>query len=102
MSFVVGFSAAGGVMQLGLTVMASFFPKGKGAITGAFYTAGSIASFTIPLVTGVMASNLANIFLFDVFIALAGFVLAVLITVRYRYLFKSDRKEVADLDKANG
>lgn len=100
MSFVVGFSAAGGVMQLGLTVMSSFFPKGKGAITGAFYTAGSIASFTIPLFTGMMASNLANIFLFDVVIALIGFVLAVLITIRYRHLFKSD-KGAAEIGKAN-
>jgi len=87
MSFVVGFSAAGGVMQLGLTVMSTFFPQGKGTITGAFYTAGSIASFTIPLVTGMMATNLANIFLFDVIIALIGFVLAVLITMRYYHLF---------------
>lgn len=87
MSFVVGFSAAGGVMQLGLTVMAEFFPTGKGAITGAFYTAGSIASFTIPLFTGMMASNLANVILFDVFIALAGFIIAVLITFRYKRIF---------------
>jgi len=87
MSFVVGFSAAGGVMQLGLTVMSSFFPKAKGTITGAFYTAGSIASFTIPLFTGMMSSNLANIWLFDVIIALLGFVLAVLITIRYRKIF---------------
>lgn len=87
MSFVVGFSAAGGVMQLGLTVMSTFFPAGKGTITGAFYTAGSIASFTIPLFTGMMSSNIANIFLFDVIIALIGFVIAVLITVRYYRLF---------------
>lgn len=92
MSFVVGFSAAGGVMQLGLTIMSTFFPQGKGAITGAFYTAGSIASFTIPLVTGMMATNLANIFLFDVIIALIGFILAVLITIRFHYLF-SDKKQ---------
>ncbi|CAJ1230417.1 MFS transporter [Lactiplantibacillus xiangfangensis] len=87
MSFVVGFSAAGGVLQLGLTIMSTFFPAGKGTITGVFYTAGSIASFTIPLFTGMMSTNIANIFLFDVIIALIGFVLAVLITVRYYHLF---------------
>jgi len=87
MSFVVGFSAAGGVLQLGLPIMSTFFPAGKGTITGAFYTAGSIASFTIPLFTGMMSSNIANIFLFDVIIALIGFVIAVLITVRYYRLF---------------
>lgn len=98
MSFVVGFSAAGGVMQLGLTVMSTFFPKGKGTITGAFYTAGSIASFTIPLLTGAMSSNLANIILFDVFIALAGFVLALLITIRYYKLFGKKRQGGANLE----
>lgn len=98
MSFVVGFSAAGGVMQLGLTVMSSFFPKGKGTITGAFYTAGSIASFTIPLVTGAMSKNLANVILFDVVIALIGFVVAVCITLRYRHLFKDDSKGVSELE----
>lgn len=95
MAFVVGFSAAGGVMQLGLTVMSTFFPQGKGTITGAFYTAGSIASFTIPLVTGTMASDLANIFLFDVIIALIGFVLAVLITIRYYQLFGQNKQKGA-------
>lgn len=98
MSFVVGFSAAGGVMQLGLTVMSSFFPKGKGTITGAFYTAGSIASFTIPLITGAMSKNLANVILFDVFIALIGFILAVCITVRYHHLFKPTTKGARDLE----
>ncbi|KZU39842.1 putative transport system permease protein [Lactiplantibacillus plantarum] len=43
----------------------------------------------------MMSTNLANIFLFDVIIALIGFVLAVLITVRYYHLFgKNSQKEV--------
>ncbi|AVK61445.1 MFS transporter [Lactobacillus sp. CBA3605] len=100
MSFVIGFSAAGGVMQLGLTVMSTFFPQGKGTITGAFYTAGSIASFTIPLVTGMMADSLANIFLFDVIIALIGFILAVLITIRYYHLFGKPTQKGASLNHA--
>ena len=49
-AFVIGF-AAGGVLQLGATIMAMSFPNGKGKATGIFYTAGSIASFTIPLIT---------------------------------------------------
>ena len=100
MSFVVGFSAAGGVMQLGLTIMSTFFPSGKGTITGAFYTAGSIASFTIPLVTGMMSTNLAKIFLFDVIIALIGFVLAVIITIRYYHLFGKNSSKGAATDEA--
>lgn len=86
MSFVVGFAAAGGVMQLGLTVMSEFFPTGKGSVTGFFYTSGSIASFTIPLFTGLM-SSLRMIMFFDVVIALIGFIVTTIITLRYRQLF---------------
>ncbi|MGY3704056.1 MFS transporter [Vagococcus martis] len=90
-AFVVGFSAAGGVMQLGLTVMADMFPSGKGKVTGIFYTAGSIASFTIPLVTGQLSkTNVANIILLDVGIALLGFLLAIVIFIR----FKKDRRSL--------
>ena len=60
LSLVVGFSAAGGVMQLGLVMMTEMFPKGKGTMTGIFYTTGSIASFTIPVVTGYMADSGIN------------------------------------------
>lgn len=92
LSFLVGFFAAGGVMQLALTVMADFFPAGKGTVTGFFYTAGSIASFTIPLFIGWIG-NMRNVMLFDVFIALIGFVDTVLIAIRYKKLFGSLAKE---------
>ena len=61
LSILVGFFAAGGVMQLALTVMAEFFPAGKGTVTGFFYTAGSIASFTIPLAINWIG-NMRNAF----------------------------------------
>ncbi|MBL1229121.1 MFS transporter [Enterococcus sp. BWB1-3] len=81
----VGFFAAGGVMQLGLTVMGEMFPAGKGTITGIFYTFGSIASFVIPVVSGKIASsNPRGIMLFDTIIAGIGFILAVVIFIRYR------------------
>ena len=80
LSFIVGFSAAGGVMQLGLVMMTEMFPKGKGTMTGIFYTTGSIASFTIPVVTGYMAdSGINSIMGLDAAIALAGFIIACII-----------------------
>ncbi|WP_100487075.1 MFS transporter [Sporolactobacillus pectinivorans] len=84
-SFVIGYSAAGGVMQLALVLMAEVFPRGKGTITGTFYTLGSIASFTIPLITGRLSNtSIASIMIFDAWIAAAGFVLALIIAYRYR------------------
>ncbi|MDU5334085.1 MFS transporter [Enterococcus sp.] len=81
----VGFFAAGGVMQLGLTVMGEMFPAGKGTITGIFYTFGSIASFLIPIIAAAIAkTNVRGIMLFDTIIAGIGFLLAVIIFIRYR------------------
>lgn len=82
---LVGFFAAGGVMQLGLTVMGELFPAGKGTITGIFYTFGSIASFLIPIIAATIAkNNVRSIMLFDTIIAGIGFLLAVIIFIRYR------------------
>ena len=50
-AFVIGFTSAGGVVQIGLTLMAERFPYAKGKATGIYYSAGSIATFTIPLIT---------------------------------------------------
>lgn len=88
LAFAVGFFAAGGVMQLGLTVMAEFFPAGKGTVTGLFYTAGSIASFTIPLVINALP-NMRSVMFFDVIVALLGFLDTSLIAIRYKKLFGS-------------
>lgn len=89
LSFIVGFSAAGGVMQLGLVMMTEMFPKGKGTMTGIFYTTGSIASFTIPVVTGYMAdSGINSIMGLDAAIAVVGFILACIIFVRYNSVMK--------------
>ena len=86
LAFLVGFFAAGGVMQLALTIMADFFPAGKGTVTGFFYTAGLIASFTIPLFIGWIG-NMRNVMFFDVIIALIGFIDTALIAIRYKKLF---------------
>ena len=95
-SFVVGFSAAGGVMQLGLVMMTEMFPKGKGTMTGIFYTTGSIASFTIPVVTGYMANSGINTIMgLDAAIALCGFIVACIIYVRYNSVMKNKSHHTA-------
>ncbi len=95
-SFVVGFSAAGGVMQLGLVMMTEMFPKGKGTMTGIFYTTGSIASFTIPVVTGYMANSGINTIMgLDAAIALCGFLVACIIYVRYNSVMKNKSHHTA-------
>lgn len=89
----VVFFAAGGVMQLGLTVMGEMFPAGKGTITGIFYTFGSIASFAIPVVAGNIATkNPHGIMLLDTIISGIGFLLAIIIFIRYRQTVDTSNK----------
>lgn len=85
-AFVFGFFAAGGVLQLGLTLLAAQFPSAKGKATGIYYSAGSISNFTIPLITAWIARNdsILGIFRFDVVIAAVGVVLACFIAWRSR------------------
>jgi MFS family permease len=88
-SFLIGFSAAGGVLQLALTVMTEFFNQSKGKITGIVYTASSLASFTIPVITGIISkSSVENIIVFDAGIAFVGVLLAIVVNVRYRKVMK--------------
>lgn len=86
MSSIIGFSAAGGVLQLGLTVMSSLFPQNKGMVTGIYFTSGSLASFTIPLITALISANqvngIQNIILFNAIVAAIGFLLALTIYIR--------------------
>ncbi len=79
-SFVIGCSAAGGVMQLGLTVMSNTFPRAKGRITGIYHTASGLASFTIPVFTAWISQiGIYEIMWFDVLIAGIGVLCSVVV-----------------------
>ncbi|MEO3988484.1 MFS transporter [Pseudocitrobacter cyperus] len=82
-AFVIGFSSAGGVVQIGLTLMAARFTHAKGKATGIYYSAGSIATFTIPLITAHLSErSIADIMWFDTAIAALGFLLALFLGYR--------------------
>ena len=87
--FILGFTAAGGVLQLALTTMSEFYPEGKGKVLGIFFTSSSLATFSIPVVTGIISkTSIANIILFDAFIAVLGAILALVIIARYHKIFE--------------
>ena len=56
-ALVFGLTAAGGIMQTGLTLFMRLFPGRHGLVTGCFYFFGSLASFTVPLITGKLATG---------------------------------------------
>lgn len=88
-AFVIGFAAAGGVLQLALTAMSDIFPSSKGKITGMVYSASSIAGFTVPAITGAISSNVANVILFNIVVTGLGVVLALIVNIRYNALAKA-------------
>lgn len=88
--FILGFTAAGGVLQLALTTMSEFYPKGKGKVLGIFFTSSSLATSSIPVFTGIISkTSIANIILFDAFIAVLGAILGLIIIMRYHKIFGS-------------
>ncbi|UQS83956.1 MFS transporter [Bombilactobacillus thymidiniphilus] len=54
-SFLIGFSCANGIMQLGLTLLIKINPAKSGFLTSYYYLFGSLASFSVPLITGRLA-----------------------------------------------
>ncbi|MCO6541727.1 MAG: MFS transporter [Lactobacillus sp.] len=75
-AFVFGFTAAGGVLQVGLNLFVKLYPQIKGRITGIYFTFGSLASFTIPLITGWLSQqSIAQAMRFDLVIGLVGLLL---------------------------
>lgn len=84
-SFVIGFAAAGGVLQLTITAMSELFPSGKGKAVGAINSMNSIAFFIGPAITGVLAeTNVSNVILFDIIVTAVGVVLGAIVLLRYR------------------
>lgn len=92
-AFVIGFTAAGGVLQLALTSMSELFPSSKGKITGIVFTASSIASTVVPSITGILADiNLSHVILFDIGITALGVILALIVNIRYNIVKKDELK----------
>ena len=92
-AFVIGFSAAGGVLQLALTSMSELFPTSKGKITGIVFTSSSLASTIVPSITGILADiNLSHVILFDIGITALGVVLALIVNIRYNIVKKNELK----------
>lgn len=86
-AFLIGFFASGGLLQLLINVMAEFFPSGKGKITGIVFTAGSLASFLLPLVTGILNENVRGVVIMGTLVTALGLLLGLVVNVRHRAVF---------------
>jgi len=82
---LIGFAAAGGVMQMGLTLMTEMIPIGKGVVSGIFLSMGSLASVYVPrIVTAIEVTNHLNVMLFNAGLAAIGLICAILINIRFK------------------
>ncbi|AKG33450.1 MFS transporter [Paenibacillus durus] len=80
---LLGYFSSGGLIQLGLTLLAEKSSRGKGLVTSLYTIAEGVAIFTIPLVASAISRvNIGGIFLLNGAIALFGFTLTLIIFTR--------------------
>jgi len=87
--FVVGFAAAGGVLQLAVSTTALFFPANKGKATSLVMIASSAANYTILTLAGYItkvngASAPRMILLLNVVVTVIGVVLALYVKAKMK------------------
>ena len=86
-AFVIGYAAAGGVLQMATAVVNDLFPKIKGTITSLVMIASSLCNYTILTAASNMTSS--AVIVMNIVITVIGVLLAVFVNVRYGVLLKN-------------
>lgn len=87
-AFVMGYSIAGGILQMAITALAMFYPGNGGKCTGAVNSLNSIAIWTVPLITGIMADkDMKSIILFLTATCIGSCILGFIAMMRDRKVF---------------
>jgi MFS family permease len=92
-AFLIGFFAAGGALQAGIALLGEYFPGNKGRNLGLYYTFMGLASFTSPKVAAKIIKvdgvpdQVGRILYFDLAVAVAGFIIIGVLTLRYKKIF---------------
>ena len=87
--FVIGFSAAGGVLQLAVSTINDMFPKIKGIITSIIMIASSAANYAVLSVAGALTKSFGvngpkYVLLLNIGITFVGVLLALYVNMSYR------------------
>lgn len=81
---LVGFTAAGGVLQLAVSTMSDLFPMGKGKVTSVVYMACSICMLVVPAICGYISrTGVSNVMIFNAAVTALGVILAFIVNIRY-------------------
>ena len=95
-SFVIGYSAAGGVLQLATATVNDLFPKIKGTITSIIMIASSLSNYTILSAAGKISAEQGPqaVITMNIVITVIGVLLALFVNARYGKLVKkAEEKE---------
>lgn len=86
-AFVIGYSAAGGVLQMATATVNDLFPKIKGTITSLVMIASSLCNYTILSAASKMTAM--NVIVMNIVITVIGVALALFVNMRYGILLKN-------------
>ena len=86
-AFVIGYAAAGGVLQMATAVVNDLFPKIKGTITSLVMIAASLCNYTI--LTAAAKMTASGVIVMNIAITIIGVLLAVYVNARYGVLLKN-------------
>ena len=86
-AFVIGYAAAGGVLQMATAVVNDLFPKIKGTITSLVMIASSLCNYTILTAAAKMTSS--QVIIMNIVITVIGVLLAVFVNARYGVLLEN-------------
>lgn len=85
-SFVIGYAAAGGVLQMATAVVNDLFPKIKGTITSLVMIASSLCNYTVLSAAAKMTAE--SVIIMNLVITVIGVLLAIFVNIRYGALLK--------------
>ncbi|HIS97038.1 MAG TPA: MFS transporter, partial [Candidatus Scatomorpha pullistercoris] len=96
--FLMGFFAAGGVLQLVTSVAVTMFPKTRAVMTSIVMISSSIANYAVLSIAGLLTSIGGEkgpqlIMIFNIVITVIGIVLAVILNARFDKDFQRPEAE---------
>ena len=80
-AFVIGYAAAGGVLQMATATVDDLFPRIKGTITSLVMIASSLCNYTILSVASKMSAQ--GVIIMNIVITVIGVLLALFVNLRY-------------------
>lgn len=87
-SIVIGFFAAGGIWQVGLTIISQYFPDQKGKVTGYYSFAAALTYFVGPFISTFIiddtAKSMIHVFAIDALVTVIGVVVMLFLFFRCR------------------